>query len=132
MTICLPCNMVVTMRTPRGKRIDHPDHQKGGLDAATFLHDGMLQAEVVRQLPVSRQTVHRWALDFEAGGLAGLKWNGQIARPARLTPQMKARLAEALEMGAPTRGYLTGLWTARRAAEVICKEFSIRYHKGYV
>jgi transposase len=120
------------MGNPRGVQIDHEGREERRLRAASMFGEGMSQAEVARQLSVSRQTAYRWAQDFSDGGAEAMKWNGHVGRPARLTPEMKARLTKVLEKGAQASGYLSGLWTARRVTEVIWREFHIRYHKDHV
>jgi len=44
----------------------------------------------------------------------------------------KERLAEILLKGAMANGYRTDLWTTQRIAEVIEKNFGIRYHRDHV
>ena len=45
---------------------------------------------------------------------------------------MKQQLGQILQNGAQACGYLSGLWSARRVADVIWKRFHIRYHKDHV
>ena len=49
-------------------------------------------------------------------------------RPSYLSAGQKEHLAQGLLRGAQAAGYPTELWTLKRIAKVIWKEFHVRYH----
>lgn len=53
-------------------------------------------------------------------------------RPSKLTEKQQQRLKEILIRGPLARGYLTDLWTLKRVAEVVEKEFGVRYNVTHV
>jgi transposase len=53
-------------------------------------------------------------------------------RPPRLTAHQKQKLARLLLEGALSQGYRTELWTTARVAEVIAREFAVRYHRDHL
>jgi putative transposase len=96
---------------------------------AKLLRAGRLsQAEIARQLGVSRATVSDWAKRLESGGLRALHRRKAPGRPARLTPADEKELRRVLRRGAATAGFPTARWTLRRIAQVIQREFGVHYH----
>ena len=53
-------------------------------------------------------------------------------RPRKLTAAQEKRLVKLLLKGPLAYGHSTDLWTCRRIAELIRKEFRIRYHRDHV
>src|SRR5687768_9922413 len=72
---------------------------------AQLLRAGKLtQAEIARQLGVSRATVSEWAKRLAAGGLRALHRRKAPGRPARLTDTDKKALVRLLKRGALAAG----------------------------
>jgi transposase len=100
--------------------------------AATLFERGDRQADIARQLKVSRQAVSRWHKQWRAGGLEALQKSVTPGRPRRLEDKQLAEIEAALLQGARAHGYPTELWTLRRVSEVIAKVSGIEYHAGHV
>jgi transposase len=102
-------------------------------EGARLLREGKLtQAQIARQLAVSRASVSVWKAKLEAGGLRALWTHPSTGRPSRLQPEQFRALRALLRRGARAAGYPTERWTLRRVAEVIEREFRVRYHPHYV
>ena len=98
--------------------------------AARLLLRGITQAEVARQVGVSRQSVSVWA-----GALAEDEqaWRRKpLGVPAALGAAQHKRLCKVLLQGAVANGYATELWTLQRIADVIEREFGVAYCKTNV
>lgn len=105
--------------------------QRRRLRAIRLLHKGLSQAEVARELGVSRQSVSRWASNWEAEGEASLKAR-PVSRPSGLDGPQRRELVKVIKRGAVLAGYPTELWTLARAREVIAERFGRRYNEAHV
>jgi transposase len=97
-----------------------------------LLEQGLGVREVARQLRVSAGSVSRWAKEWKKNGEAGLKSKPVPGRPKKLTAKQRNRLLKLLLQGAMANGYPNELWTLKRIASLIRKEFSVRYHPSHV
>lgn len=117
------------------KRPRQPDRDvqeaRRGL-AAKLFKEGHSQADVARELRVSRQSVSRWYESWRTGGLSALKKAPRTGRPPQLTGAQLRNVEKALLKGARANGYSTELWTLRRVAEVIERITGVAYHPGHV
>lgn len=96
---------------------------------AKLLRAGRLsQAEIARQLSVSRATVSDWATRLASGGLRALHRRKAPGRPARLKAADQKELRRLLRRGALAAGFPTDRWTLRRIGQVIQREFEVHYH----
>jgi transposase len=120
------------MGNPAGVRRDFAALERRRLQALRLLRQGLNQSEVARRLRVARQSVARWAALERQGGARALRQAGRAGRKPRLTARQKARLEQRLLAGPQQLGYETNLWTSQRVAELIGKEFNVRYHPGHV
>jgi transposase len=102
------------------------------LIAGRLLVKGKGVREVSRLTGAASSSVSRWKHDLEQGGLEALKAKPHPGRPPRLTAQQKQELEEILLKGAGAAGFPTDLWTLARVAEVIEREFGVKYHPGHV
>lgn len=100
--------------------------------AARMFERGTAQAEVARELGVSRQSVSRWYADWQRGGPAALKAAGRAGRIPKLTEAQLAAVDRALRQGPRAHGFATDLWTLDRVAAVIETETGVHYHPGHV
>ena len=100
--------------------------------AAKLFARGTAQADVARELGVSRQSVSRWHADFERGGNAALRGAGRAGRKPKLASSDLKRIERALLRGARANGYPTELWTLPRITEVIAALTGVTYHPGHV
>lgn len=106
--------------TPRltGKR-DHAFMEGRRREALKLLKAGTSQAEVSRQLNVTRQAVSKWVSARRKGGAKALASKGKPGRKAALTTAERQKLEVALMKGPVKNGYRNDLWTIRRVAAVI-------------
>jgi putative transposase len=88
----------------------------------------MTQAEIAREVGVSRASVTRWKQHLAAAGLRGLRRRPPVGRASRLTPAQWRRLGRLLDRGARAAGFETERWTLRRVAAVVDRTFGVRYH----
>ena len=93
---------------------------------------GCSQADVAKQLDVSRQAASRWHAAWKAGGKEALSGAGRTGRRSKLSGDQLCQLEAILLAGAPARGYETDLWTLKRIAQVIRREFKVTFHVGHV
>lgn len=100
--------------------------------AARMFARGATQADVARQLGVSRQSVSRWYAEWRDGGPTALKAAGRAGRMPRLSEAQLAQVDRALRRGPRASGFATDLWTLDRVAAVIEAETGVRYHPGHV
>ena len=100
--------------------------------AANMLESGKGIREVARMVKASPSTVFGWKQVLEEKGRAGLKSKPPPKPKKRLVAEQKEKLKEILLQGARAAGYPTELWTLKRIAEVIEKEFQVKYHPGHV
>ncbi|MGH9136064.1 MAG: winged helix-turn-helix domain-containing protein, partial [Acidimicrobiales bacterium] len=100
--------------------------------AARLFARGVTQADVARELEVSRQSVSRWYGDWQAGGTKALKGAGRAGRRPRLSQAQLRAVDRALRKGPGAHGFATELWTLARVAQVIEAETGVAYHPGHV
>jgi putative transposase len=103
------------------------------LAAARLLRQGRFsQADIARQLGVSRASVCRWAATLAQQGRRGLATRVRTGREPRLDEKAWARLGRLLDRGAMAAGFATERWTLRRIAALIEREFGVHYHPRYL
>jgi transposase len=100
--------------------------------AARLFERGSAQADVARELAVSRQSVSRWYAEWQAGGAKALKGAGRAGRMPRLSTAQLRQVERALRQGPRAHGFGTDLWTLDRVATVIEATTGVAYHPGHV
>jgi len=100
--------------------------------AVRLLQKDMAQAEVARQLGVTKQAVFRWKRIWEEEGLPGLRYPGRAGRKPFLGPEQLMELEAELLKGPRAHGYGTELWTGPRVQELIRKLFGVEYHPNHM
>jgi putative transposase len=99
------------------------------LAAGRLLRAGrMAQAEIAREVGVSRASVTRWKQRLAAAGFRGLRRRTPGGRASRLTAAQWRWLGGILDRGAVAAGFETERWTLRRVAAVVDRTFGVRYH----
>ena len=88
--------------------------------------------DVARRVGASPSSVWRWKQAFDGGGLPALAPKPVPGRPRKLGPPQCQRLLALLLKGAMAYGYPNDLWTLKRIARVIRREFGVRYHPNHV
>jgi len=95
---------------------------------ARMLKRKVPQAEVARELGVSRQAVSVWARQLaEVNGAVGKLKAKPLGRPKRLDAKQREELSRLLVAGALQAGFATELWTVKRVRSVITREFGVEY-----
>ncbi|RJF91929.1 helix-turn-helix domain-containing protein [Noviherbaspirillum saxi] len=95
--------------------------------AAKLLAKGMKQAQVARELHVSRQSVSVWA---KAQAVDKEGWRRKpLGSCPGLNPAQRRWLCKLLARGAQANGFPNDAWTLRRIGQLIEQEFGIAYGK---
>ena len=123
--------LAAARRRPVARR-DFEGMEKRRKRAARMFARGVAQADVARELAVSRQSVSRWYADWQAGGTTALRAAGRAGRMPRLTNAQLRLIDRALRKGPQAHGFGTDLWTLDRVATVIEAQTGVRYHPGHV
>jgi transposase len=76
--------------------------------------------------------VTRWREVVEKSGMEGLAAKPHPGPHPRLSSGQKEKLLELLREGPKAHGYGSDLWTLKRVAKVIEKNFEVRYHPAHV
>ena len=95
-----------------------------------LLARGVTQADVARELDVSRQTVSMWEKARQADPQGWRR--GSLGRPGGMTDAERSRLSKLLLAGAISGGFPTELWTLPRVAQLIEREFGRAYSTVHV
>lgn len=93
---------------------------------------GRTQAAVADTLGVHSVTVAKWMARHRAAGVQGLAAKPTPGRPRFLTPDQDRQVRQWLAQKPTAHGFPTDLWTARRVAELIRREFGIEFHPNYL
>jgi len=102
------------------------------LRAMELLKQKLPITEVARKLGCSHSSVILWRDTLRRRGQGGLKAKPIPGRPGKLNRRQFKKLPALLLRGAMAFGYGTDLWTTRRIAEVIKREFRVRFHRSHV
>jgi transposase len=87
--------------------------------AAELFAQGRSQAEVARELDVSRQSASRWHAGWQAAGATALQSRGPTGRHPKVADDQLEGIERALLEGALAHGFTTDVWTLERIAVVI-------------
>jgi transposase len=120
------------MGNPAGVKRDFDALERRRFKAFGLLKKGLSEAQVARQVGVHRQSVNRWADQIKEQGREGLRQAGRAGRKSRLSEADLKRFETGLKRGAEALGYETNLWTLDRVAELIERDFGVKYHAGHV
>lgn len=102
------------------------------LRGARLLKRKVPQAEVAREIGVSRQAVSLWAKQLAAvNGAVGKLKAKSLGRPKWLEAEQSDELRSMLLKGALAFGFPTELWTIKRVRALVKREFGMAYsHTG--
>jgi transposase len=100
--------------------------------AIDLLKAGVSITEVARRLGCSHSSVILWRDAVRRRGPSALRAKPAPGRPPKLSERLRAKLPELLLRGAGAWGFETDLWTTRRIASVIQREFRVRLHRAHV
>ena len=99
---------------------------------AELFEQGVIPAEVARQVGVSHQIVSDWRAAWRRSGRDGLRAAGRAGRLPKLCRDQLAHVEAELSKGAEAHGYPNDLWTLQRVAEVIERLTGVAYHPAHV
>lgn len=103
------------------------------LRAAEYFAAGdKTQAEISRELQVSRQSISCWHWQWQQYGARALQGAGRAGRKPRLNQQQRRSLAAALRRGAREHGFENDRWTLDRVTALIERLTGVTYHPGHV
>jgi transposase len=97
-----------------------------------LLAAGLTMEEVAHRVGSSIASVSRWHQAVAEGGLSALEARPVPGRPRKLQKAECRRLLGFLLKGAMAYGYPNELWTLKRIARVILREFGVRYHPNHL
>ncbi len=100
--------------------------------AAELFEQGVIPAEIARQVGVSHQIVSDWRAAWRREGRDGLRGAGRAGRLPKLSRDQLAQVEGELAKGAAANGYANDLWTLKRVAEVIERVTGVSYHPAHV
>lgn len=114
---------------PRGSPEELERRRRRAID---LLKAGASITDVARRLGCSHSSVILWRDAVRRRGSAALQAKPAAGRPPKLCERQRARLPRLLLQGASAWGFETDLWTTRRIATVIQREFRVRLHRAHV
>lgn len=120
------------MKTSTAVKRDFQSLERRRMKAAKLFSQGQTQAQVSRQLGVSRQSASRWFAAWQKGGARQLRGAGRAGRKPRLTAVQRQQLEQGLRSGPQWLGYTTPVWTAARVADLIQRQTGVRYHPDHI
>ncbi len=100
--------------------------------AIALLERGVGMSAVAQRVGASLSSISRWRQAHSAGGDAALAPKPVPGRPPRLRPARQQRLWEILLKGAMAYGFPNEIWTLKRIARVIRREFDVQFHPCHV
>lgn len=116
----------------RDAAADGADRVATRIHAVLLNHDNNTSGEIAKTLKVSLSGVSEWLKIYSEQGVDGLLEGHRSGRPSFLSDVDKILLCDIIDSGPIAYGYVSGLWTSIRIADVIEQEFGIRYHPGHV
>src|SRR3977135_3418733 len=117
----------------RGRpRRDFAAMEERRIRGAELFEQGVIPAQIARQVGVSHQIVSDWRAAWRRDGRDGLRGAGRAGRLPKLSRDQLAQVEGELAKGAAANGYANDLWTLKRVAEVIERVTGLSYHPARV
>src|ERR1700716_1720439 len=114
-------NVPVKQRAMQATRVPRPARsrrlrefaamERRRLQAADLFEQGVIPAEIARQVGVSHQIVSDWRTVWRRYGREGLGGAGRAGRRPKLVAEQLEQIEAALANGPEANGYTTDLWT---------------------
>lgn len=120
------------MGNPKGIKRDFEALKRRRLKASKLFRKGLSDAEIARQMKVTRNSVGNWRRIWSAHGAKGLAGAGRAGRKPRLGVEQDKAIVTALKEGASAHGYRSDVWTLPRTAKLVEKITGVRYHPRYM
>jgi transposase len=102
------------------------------LHAWHLKQQGWPQRQIAEALGVSAGAVSQWMTRARQGGPEALRARPSPGAPRQLTPEQLTRLPTLLDRGPTAYGFRGQIWTRKRVAEVMRREFGVVYHPTHV
>src|SRR5215216_2530708 len=102
------------------------------LRAWALKQQGWSQQAIAEALGVTAGAVSQWMRRGREGGVEALRRRVAPGPTPKLTDEQRAALPGLLARGAEAFGFRGDVWTAKRVATVIRREFGVRYHPHHV
>jgi transposase len=102
------------------------------LRAWELAQQGWTQRKIADALGVSPGAVGQWMSRAKREGVKALRRHPAPGPQPKLTSEQRAQLPTLLERGAEAFGFLGQVWTTKRVAIVIKREFGVSYHPDHV
>ena len=100
---------------------------------ALALHErGWTGCAIADALGVTPGAVSQWLKRARDGGADALRQRPPPGPTRKLSAAQRRQLLTVLAQGAEAAGFLGAVWTTKRVAAVIRKEFGVRYHPAQV
>jgi transposase len=93
---------------------------------------GWSQQAIAEALGVTAGAVSQWMRRGREGGVEALKRRVAPGPTPKLRAEQRAQVPLLLAQGAEAFGFRGDVWTAKRVATVIRREFGVRYHPNHV
>jgi transposase len=93
---------------------------------------GWSQQKIAEALGVTAGAVSQWMRRGREGGVEALKRRPRPGARPKLTAEQREQIPALLAQGAEAFGFRGDVWTAKRVATVIRREFGVRYHPNHV
>ena len=106
--------------------------EKRRRQAIQLVKAGKKLSAVARWVGASKSSVSRWYAAYRKSGEEGLRPKPTPGRPPKLTKPQKRKLVSLLQLGPLAHGYRTELWTLKRIAQLVRKQFRVHYHPHHV
>ncbi len=92
---------------------------------------GWKQKDIAAALGVTEGAVSQWLKRGREGGVEALRRHPAPGPQAKLSAEQLAELPGLLNRGAEAFGFRGEVWTTKRVAEVIKREFGMSYHPAH-
>src|SRR5436190_19752313 len=102
------------------------------LRAWALFQQGWKVGQIAAALGVTHGAVSQWLARAHQEGEASLRDRPRPGRAPRLTPEQQAQAPALLARGAPAWGFHGDRWTRARVADVLRREFGVRYHPAHI
>lgn len=97
--------------------------------AINMYEQGHRPQAIAKALEVSVRTVYQWVARYRKGGREAIRSAKPPGRPSRMTALQREQLVVMLQKTPEENGFVGRyLWTQQLIADLIEREFSIKYH----
>jgi transposase len=102
------------------------------LRAWRLFQQGWKVGQIAQVLGVTHAAISQWLARARKGGEASLRDRKPPGRAPRLTPEQQASVPALLAQGAEAWGFRGDRWTRARVAELLRRQFGVRYHPAHI